>query len=89
MNSPGKEMLNAQLGQILKSVLGVDVLRDGEDANVPLLGAVPEFDSMAVVAVLTSIEDAFGIIVEDDEIDASVFETVGALADFVTRKLND
>ena len=89
MNSPGKEMLNAQLGQILESVLGVDVFRDGEDANVPLLGAVPEFDSMAVVAVLTSIEDAFGIIVEDDEIDASVFETVGALADFVTRKLKD
>ncbi|MDR0363386.1 MAG: phosphopantetheine-binding protein [Planctomycetota bacterium] len=53
-----------------------------------LLGAVPELDSMAVVALITSMEEHFGFIVEDDEIDGSAFATVGALADFVQGKLN-
>ena len=52
-----------------------------------LLGAVPEFDSMAVVALITSLEDQFGIVVVDDEIDGAVFVTVGTLADFVAGKL--
>jgi acyl carrier protein len=33
-----------------------------------LLGALPEFDSMAVVAVVTMLEDQFGITVADDEL---------------------
>lgn len=53
----------------------------------PLLGAIPEFDSMAVVTVLTAIEEQFGIIIDDDEVDAEVFETVGSLAGFVEQKL--
>ena len=53
----------------------------------PLLGAVPEFDSMAVVTIITALEERFGFIVEDDEIDAPVFETVGTLINFVEQKL--
>ena len=52
-----------------------------------LLGSIPEFDSMAVVVVVTSLEERFGFAVDDDEIDAEVFQTVGSLADFVERKL--
>ena len=52
-----------------------------------LLGAIPEFDSMAVVTVLTMIEDEFGLTVEDDEVSADVFETLGTLATFVEGKL--
>ena len=52
-----------------------------------LLGAVAEFDSMAVVALLGALEDQFGIVVDDDEIDAATFTTIGTLADFVARKL--
>ena len=52
-----------------------------------LLGAIPEFDSMAVVSIITSLEDSFGFAVDDDEIDASVFETVGTLVAFVEGKL--
>ena len=54
----------------------------------PLLGAIPELDSMAVVAVITTIEERFGISVADDELDASNFETIGALTDFVGTKLS-
>ncbi len=53
----------------------------------PLLGAIPEFDSMAVVTVITALEDRFGFVVADDEIDAEVFQTVGSLAEFVEAKL--
>jgi len=52
-----------------------------------LLGAIPELDSMAVVSVITSLEDRFGIVVDDDDIDGSTFATVGSLVDFVTAKL--
>jgi len=43
---------------------------------------------MAVVALITGIEERFGIVVEDDEIDGSTFATVGSLADFVQSKLS-
>lgn len=56
-------------------------------AETALFGAIPEFDSMAVVTVVTALEDRFGIFVEDDEIEVEVFATVGSLAAFVTQKL--
>ena len=56
-------------------------------ADTPLLGAIPEIDSMAVVSILTALEDRFDFIVDDDEIDGTVFETVGALVQFVEQKL--
>lgn len=56
-------------------------------AATHLLGAIPELDSMAVVNVITGLEDQFGIVVDDDDIDGSTFATVGSLVDFVTAKL--
>jgi acyl carrier protein len=51
-----------------------------------LLGTIPELDSMAVVTVVTMVEDEFGISVDDDEISADTFATVGSLARFVAEK---
>lgn len=42
---------------------------------------------MAVVHVLTAIEEQFGIIVADDDVSADTFLTFGSLADFVESKL--
>ncbi|MCS6945898.1 MAG: phosphopantetheine-binding protein [Sutterellaceae bacterium] len=55
--------------------------------DTPLLGHLPELDSMAVAAVLTALEERFGIIVEDDEIDGRTFATVGTLAEYVRSKV--
>ena len=55
--------------------------------DTPLLGAIPELDSMAVVALITSMEERFGFAVEDDEIDGATFATVGSLVEFVKGKL--
>ncbi len=55
--------------------------------ETPLLGAIPEFDSMAVVNIIAALEEQFGFTVADDEIDASVFETMGTLLEFVNDRL--
>jgi acyl carrier protein len=52
-----------------------------------LFGALPEFDSMAVVTIVTALEEQFDIVIEDDDLTAEVFATVGSLADFVDHKL--
>jgi len=53
-----------------------------------LLGAVPELDSMAVVTLITTLEEQLGITVDDDDIDGDTFASVGSLVDFVGAKLN-
>jgi acyl carrier protein len=55
----------------------------------PLLGAIPELDSMAVVGVLTRLEDRFGFTIEDDEIEGSTFATVASLVSFIKGKRGD
>lgn len=50
---------------------------------------MPELDSMAVVAILTTLEERFGFSVGDDEIEGATFATVGSLVDFVERKLGE
>jgi len=55
--------------------------------GTPLLGAIPELDSMAVVNVITALEESFGFTVADDEISADTFATLGSLAAFVEQKL--
>ena len=77
-----------------KEIVGIldEILRLGDraaglDSATPLLGAIPELDSMAVVSILTTIEERFGIVVDDDEMDGAVFATVGSLSQFVSGKL--
>lgn len=78
---------------VVKQVLG-ETLQLGDRADnftesTPLLGSIPELDSMAVVTVITSLEERFDIFVEDDEISADSFESVGSLTSFVDQKLAD
>ncbi len=82
-------MVIVEVSQILAEVLQLPGGGENLQENSPLLGAIPEFDSMAVVSVLTALEDSYGFFVDDDEIDAEIFETVGSLAGFVEQKLND
>jgi acyl carrier protein len=57
------------------------------DGDSRLLGAVPELDSVGIVSVLTAMEEDLGIAVEDDEISAEVFETLGTLCAFIESKV--
>ncbi len=77
-----------EIKSILKDTLQLGDRADSLEASSPLLGAIPEFDSMAVVAVLTMVEDEYGVQIDDDEVSADIFATVGTLSDFVSRKVN-
>lgn len=76
-----------QVLRILDEVLSLSGRSRSFDQATPLLGAIPELDSMAVVSLITALEDRLGIIVDDDDIDASVFATVGTLVDFVSERV--
>lgn len=73
--------------QILDEVLSLRGRSASFIAKTPLLGAIPELDSMAVVTLITTLEERFGFVVADDEIDGSTFATVGTLVGFVQAKL--
>ena len=71
---------------ILSATLGARALPATLEPSTPLLGAVPELDSMAVVGVLQQIEEQTGCTIDDDEVSADVFETFGTLCAFVAGK---
>lgn len=79
--------VTAEVIQLLGAVLGLGSRAASLNPQTPLLGAMPELDSMAALALITGITDHFGIHIHDDEIHADVFRTVGSLAEFVARKL--
>ncbi len=72
---------------ILDEVLSLKGRSSSFSLETALLGAIPELDSMAVVALITSMEERFGFIIEDDEIDGTDFASVGTLVEFVQGKL--
>lgn len=73
--------------RVLDDTLSLQGRSAALDADSPLLGALPEFDSMAVVSLIGALETHFGISLPDDELDASVFATIGTLANFVDAQL--
>ena len=71
----------------LRSVLSLDPAHHRLEAKSALLGSIAELDSMAVVTILTTLEERFGIVVNDDEVDSGTFASVGSLMRFVETKL--
>ena len=74
---------------LVKDIL-IDVLQLSSDIEMDeetaLLGAIPEFDSMAVVSVLTAVEETFGIEIPEDQ--AESIQTVGQAIEFIESKQN-
>ena len=75
-----------EVKMILIDVLSLGPAGQHLDADSPLLGSLPELDSMAVVSLIGALEEHFGIEVADDDISASTFESLGSLAAFIARK---
>lgn len=73
--------------RVLDEVLSLAGRTAAFDLDTPLLGSIPELDSMAVVSLITTMEERFGIVVDDDDIDGATFATVGTLCEFVRGKL--
>ena len=75
-----------RIKKILRDTLNLGDRAEKLTSDSPLLGGLAEFDSMAVVSVVTMIEDEYGITIDDDDLSADVFATVGTLAEFVLQK---
>ena len=85
MTHPGDT--DTALRSVLSDVLGLNAARAAAlEADSGLFGALPELDSMAVAGLLTELEDRFGIVIDDDEIDGDMIGTYGELLAFVRGK---
>jgi len=79
--------LEADLRAILHDALQLGDEALHFNAQTPLLGSLPQLDSMGVLAVLTALDQQLGLQIHDDEIDASLFETFGTLTAFVRARV--
>ena len=70
--------------QVLDEVLGLGGRAVAFTRDTHLLGALPELDSMAVVSLITTLEERLGITIDDGDLDGSTFATVASLCDFVS-----
>lgn len=84
MSSPA---IDTALRSILESAIGKRAVPSPLTDDTQLLGAIPELDSMAVLGILTQVQDDFGCQIDDDEVSGEIFETFGALRRFVEAKI--
>ena len=87
-NSVATEVVE-EVRSILRSILQLGEGASSFGPETRLLGEIPEMDSMAVVSIITELEERFGFEVMDDEISADSFETFGDLTMFVHGKLSE
>lgn len=71
---------------VLVKTLGIEDRADSLDATSELFGALPELDSLAVLELVTNLEERFDISVDDEEFSGEIFETLGSLTRFVEDK---
>ena len=57
--------------------------------STALLDSLPELDSLAVVQLVYALEERFGLTINDDEVTADVFETMGSLTRFIEASAAD
>lgn len=78
--------IQAEVLSMLDEVLSLRGRAASFTADTPLLGSVPELDSMAVATLITTIEERFGFAVDDGDISGETFATVGSLTAFVADR---
>lgn len=78
-----------EVRKVIGDALQLGVRLEGLERDTPLVGNLPELDSMAVVTIITALEDNFGFIVEDDDDLSTAFETLGNLVDYAEEKIRN
>ena len=73
---------------VLVYVLGIEDRAATIDAGTPLLGNLPELDSMAVLELVAALEQRFAVTIDDDDVTAEAFDTLGSLTALVDSKLS-
>ncbi len=75
----------ADVRAVVIKTLAIEDRAGALDAQTSLT-SIPELDSLAVLELVVELERRFGITVEDEDVTAEVFETIGSLAAFVAAK---
>jgi acyl carrier protein len=84
MTTPGSTFDDVK--HVLVDTLGIEDRSAGIDASTQLFGSLPELDSLAVLELVTALEDRFDIVIDDSDFSGEVFESVGSLTLFVDQK---
>lgn len=79
----------ADVQRLIGEVLQLGDRAQKLDRSTPFMGNLPELDSVSVLALLVALEERFGVSIDDDEISATDFATVGSFYEFVNSKLAD
>jgi acyl carrier protein len=92
MTTPRKDAVPSTIAiddvkDVVVQTLAVADRADSIDASTPLLGSLPELDSMAVIELVYALEERFGITIEGEDVTGEVFETLATLTAFVDSKL--
>lgn len=73
---------------VLRDILGISQARvDAFTADTGLFGVLPELDSMAVMGLLTELEDRLGILIDDEDVDGDMLASFGALTEFARARV--
>ena len=72
-----------EVAGIVASVLGIEDRGGTLAEDTPLLGAMPELDSLAVVELITALSERYGFDPDDVDLSGDAFDTIGTLAAFV------
>ena len=82
-----KAQLTTEIKHLLIETLSLDITPEQMDDDALLLGDIPEFDSMAIVSVITALEENYQFTSADDELTAEVFESVETVVTFVSEHI--
>lgn len=78
-----------QLKDIIANKLDVNLAYNEIDENVSLFEDGLGLDSIAIVDLIVSIENTFSLSIEDEELNADLFENLKILSEFVRNKLKN
>jgi len=77
--------LTLEIKQLLIETLSLDITPLEMEDDALLLGDIPEFDSMAIVSIITALEENYQFTSADDELTADVFESITTVVEFVQQ----
>jgi acyl carrier protein len=68
---------------VVVDTLGIQDRAEAIDAATPLLGSVPELDSMAVLELILALEERFDVTLDGQDVTAEAFESLASLTALV------
>ncbi len=72
--------------EILQTTLQLGDQAEHLSRETPLMGHFPQLNSLTVMGIISEIEAQTGCAIDDQEISAEIFDTVGNLAAFIHQK---